>query len=60
VSSSQLVDGVRVVATALRARHEGGRAAVLAHPQYRDARRHLIDFLEHHAHRRRARELVIR
>ena len=26
------------------------RAAVLAHPQYHACRRHLIDFLEHHAH----------
>ena len=26
------------------------RAAVLAHPQYHAARRHIIDFLEHHAH----------
>ena len=26
------------------------RAAVLAHPQYHAARRHVIDFLEHHAH----------
>ena len=26
------------------------RAAVLAHPQYHACRRHVIDFLEHHAH----------
>jgi nitrate ABC transporter ATP-binding subunit len=26
------------------------RAAVLAHPHYHGARRHIIDFLEHHAH----------
>jgi nitrate/nitrite transport system ATP-binding protein len=29
------------------------RAAVLAHPQYHAARRHVIDFLEHHAHQSR-------
>jgi nitrate/nitrite transport system ATP-binding protein len=29
------------------------RAAVLAHPRYHEARRHVIDFLEHHAHQSR-------
>ena len=29
------------------------RAAVLAHPQYHASRRHVIDFLEHHAHQSR-------
>jgi len=29
------------------------RAAVLAHPQYHSCRRHVIDFLEHHAHQSR-------
>jgi nitrate/nitrite transport system ATP-binding protein len=29
------------------------RAAVLAHPQYHGCRRHVIDFLEHHAHQSR-------
>jgi len=29
------------------------RAAVLAHPQYHACRRHVIDFLEHHAHQSR-------
>ena len=29
------------------------RAAVLAHPQYHVSRRHVIDFLEHHAHQSR-------
>jgi len=29
------------------------RAAVLAHPQYHQSRRHVIDFLEHHAHQSR-------
>ena len=29
------------------------RAAVLAHPQYHEARRHVIDFLEHHVHQSR-------
>jgi len=33
-----------------RPRH---RAAVLAHPQYHGCRRHVIDFLEHHAHQSR-------
>ena len=33
-----------------RPRH---RAAVLAHPQYHACRRHVIDFLEHHAHQSR-------
>jgi hypothetical protein len=26
---------------------------VLAHPRYHEARRHVIDFLEHHAHQSR-------
>ena len=30
------------------------RAAVLANPQYHAARRHVIDFLEHHAHQSRS------
>ena len=29
------------------------RATVLAHPRYHEARRHVIDFLEHHAHQSR-------
>ena len=29
------------------------RAAVLAHPRYHECRRHVIDFLEHHAHQSR-------
>jgi ABC-type nitrate/sulfonate/bicarbonate transport system ATPase subunit len=29
------------------------RAAVLAHPAYHACRRHVIDFLEHHAHQSR-------
>jgi ABC-type nitrate/sulfonate/bicarbonate transport system ATPase subunit len=29
------------------------RAAVLAHPEYHRCRRHVIDFLEHHAHQSR-------
>jgi hypothetical protein len=29
------------------------RAAVLGHPQYHECRRHVIDFLEHHAHQSR-------
>jgi nitrate/nitrite transport system ATP-binding protein len=29
------------------------RAAVLAHPEYHHCRRHVIDFLEHHAHQSR-------
>jgi ABC-type nitrate/sulfonate/bicarbonate transport system ATPase subunit len=29
------------------------RAAVLAHPHYHTCRRHIIDFLEHHAHQSR-------
>jgi nitrate ABC transporter ATP-binding subunit len=29
------------------------RSAVLAHPEYHDCRRHVIDFLEHHAHQSR-------
>jgi nitrate ABC transporter ATP-binding subunit len=29
------------------------RAAVLAHPQYHTCRRHVIDFLDHHAHQSR-------
>lgn len=29
------------------------RAAVLAHPQYHTCRRHVIDFLDHHAHQAR-------
>ena len=29
------------------------RAAVLANPEYHAARRHVIDFLEHHAHQSR-------
>ena len=29
------------------------RASVLAHPQYHGCRRHVIDFLEHHAHQSR-------
>ena len=33
-----------------RPRH---RAAVLAHPEYHACRRHVIDFLEHHAHQSR-------
>lgn len=31
------------------------RAAVLAHPEYHRCRRHVIDFLEHHAHQSRSR-----
>jgi nitrate/nitrite transport system ATP-binding protein len=30
------------------------RAAVLAHPEYHACRRHVIDFLEHHAHQSRS------
>jgi nitrate ABC transporter ATP-binding subunit len=33
------------------------RAAVLAHPQYHACRRHVIDFLEHHAHQSRSSAL---
>jgi ABC-type nitrate/sulfonate/bicarbonate transport system ATPase subunit len=30
------------------------RASVLAHPEYHRCRRHVIDFLEHHAHQSRS------
>ena len=33
------------------------RASVLAHPQYHACRRHVIDFLEHHAHQSRSSAL---
>lgn len=34
-------------------RRPRARAAVLGHPDYHRCRRHVIDFLEHHAHQSR-------
>jgi ABC-type nitrate/sulfonate/bicarbonate transport system ATPase subunit len=51
-----MTDGPRrrsATSTPCPSRGPRSRAAVLAHPRYHEARRHVIDFLEHHAHQSR-------